>query len=67
MQDRITELETKLAFQEDTVQTLNEIVTRQQADLYQLRKELGALSVQVRAMAPSMIATQAEETPPPHY
>ncbi|MDH4275129.1 MAG: SlyX family protein [Gammaproteobacteria bacterium] len=67
MQDRITELETKLAFQEDTLQALNDIVTRQQAELYQLRKEISALHEQLRAMTPSMIATQAEETPPPHY
>ncbi len=67
MEDRIVELETRVAFQEDSLQQLNDIVTRQQDQIDLLTRQLQALAGQVRSIAPSNIAPQSEETPPPHY
>ena len=67
MQKRITELETRLAFQEDTLQTLNEIVTRQQLEIDSLIQQVSNLREQMRNLVPSLIANASEETPPPHY
>jgi len=49
LDDRIAELEMKIAFQEQLLDELNQALVQQQFD------------------KPSNIASQAEETPPPHY
>ena len=40
---RVTELEIKLSFTDDLVRQLDEVVTRQQAEIDALRKRLDAL------------------------
>ena len=67
MESRIVELETRLAFQEHTLQELNSVVTRQQQEILQLTREIEALKAQIRALAPALVAGRGEETPPPHY
>jgi SlyX protein len=67
MQQRIAELETQLAFQEDTLQTLNEIVTRQQQQIDKLEREVQALLAQLRQLSDAMQKPEGEEAPPPHY
>lgn len=67
MEDRIIELETKVAFQDDTISQLNDIIVRQQRQLEQLAEDVERIKRLVRAMAPSMVAPMNEETPPPHY
>lgn len=67
MQDRLAELEVRVAFQDKTIQELNDVVTRQQREIDRLLRELDALKLQVRALAPSPVVSRDEETPPPHY
>lgn len=67
MENRLVELETRVAFQEHTLQELNAVVARQQQEILHLRRELDALRTQVRALAPTLVAGRGEETPPPHY
>lgn len=67
MNDRTTELETRVAFQDKTIQELNEVVTRQQGEIDRLVRDLEALKVQVRTMSSYPVASRDEETPPPHY
>lgn len=67
MDERLIELETKLAFQEHTIQQLSDELIRQGREMELLRLEMEALKDRVRGMAVSLIANQAEETPPPHY
>ena len=67
MESHIVELETRLAFQEHTLQELNSVVTRQQQEILQLTRELEALKTQIRALAPALVAGHGDETPPPHY
>ena len=67
MEKRIIELETKLAYQEDTIEQLNQIVTNQQNELTVLTLSLQKLHDQVKQMAPSNLASIDQEAPPPHY
>jgi SlyX protein len=67
MPDRLVELETRIAFQDDTLQQLNAVVVRQQQEIDRLTREIEALKQQLRALAPAPVAGPAEETPPPHY
>lgn len=67
MEDRIIELETKLAYQEDTIEELNQVVTRQQDELALLTLAIQKLHDQVKQMAPSNLASIDQEAPPPHY
>ncbi len=64
---RVIELETRVAFQDQTVQELNEAVTRQQREIDRLVRELEMLKDRLRATAPSPVVPPDEETPPPHY
>lgn len=67
MNERLTDLESRLAFQEHTLEELNQVVIEQQRQLAVLAERLRNLEERVRAIQPSQIATEAEETPPPHY
>jgi len=67
MEDRIIELESRLAFQESTMQDLNDIVAKQQNLLHQLSDEVIKLKNQLQNGSASNLADESEETPPPHY
>jgi SlyX protein len=65
--ERIDHLESRLAFQDHTIEQLNQELTQQQRQLEKLRLQLDLLVNRMREMQVSQIASQAEETPPPHY
>lgn len=67
MEERIVELESKLAFQESTIQELNDIVAKQETLIEKLQRDLQHLQEHVKSITPSNIASEEEETPPPHY
>ena len=67
MKERIAELETQLVFQEDMLQTLNEIVTRQQLQIDKLNNSVEALVAQLEQLSDAMQRPESEEAPPPHY
>ncbi|MFV0595185.1 SlyX family protein [Shewanella sp.] len=67
VQEQIEELQTKLAFQELTVEELNQEVIKLNQLIGHQQQQIQLLIGKLKAMEPSNIATQAEETPPPHY
>lgn len=67
LENRIIELETKVSYQDHTIQELNEVVIRQQQQIDQLEKNVNQLSGHLKALNPSDLARPEEETPPPHY
>jgi len=62
---RIEALETRIAFQDHTIEELNAAVTDQWKTIDLLTKKLAMLEEQVRSG--SYIADPASEKPPPHY
>lgn len=67
VQAQIEDLETKLAFQELTVEELNQEVIKLSRLVAHQQHQIHMLIGKLQDMEPSNMATQAEETPPPHY
>ena len=67
LEKRIAELESNIAFQDNTIEELNVAVTQQQRQIDQLEKNLSVLKDQMKNLASSNITIEDEETPPPHY
>ncbi len=67
LQKQVDDLETKLSFQELTIEALNQEVIRLNDLVADQQHKLQLIIQKLSATEPSNIATQAEETPPPHY
>ncbi|HAS3875236.1 TPA: SlyX family protein [Vibrio cholerae] len=67
LQERIEDLECKLAFQEQTIETLNDALTQQQLLLSKMQDQMKYVVGKVKNMDTSTLAEPAHETPPPHY
>lgn len=63
--ERMEALETRVAYQDQTIEDLNAALTAQWKVIDQLNKKLATLEEQVRSG--SYIADPATEKPPPHY
>lgn len=67
LEKRIYEVESRLAFQETTLQELNEALTSQQQQLTQMQAVLEKLSERIVELATNMQPDSTVEPPPPHY
>lgn len=66
--DRLIEIETKLAFQEEAIQALNDVVCRQQKQIGQLEATLKMLIDRYRQLSEALpSAIKPEDEKPPHY
>jgi SlyX protein len=63
---RMNDLECRLAFQDDTIQSLNDVVVSQQRQIDRLQQQMVAL-VKRQEEQPSQFALEDNHTPPPHY
>jgi SlyX protein len=63
--ERLERLESRIAFQDQTIEELNAVITEQWTVIEQLRRKLEVVEEQVRSG--SYIADPASEKPPPHY
>jgi SlyX protein len=66
MNERINELEVKLAFAEDLLDAVNATVYRQQQQIDRLLREMRELREQLAAAAPGEARSLRDEIPP-HY
>ncbi|HHF4079784.1 TPA: SlyX family protein [Haemophilus influenzae] len=67
LENRIEELEMKIAFQEQLLDELNHALVQQQFDIDKMQVQLHYMANKLKDFQPSNIASQSEETPPPHY
>ncbi|MFO6423060.1 SlyX family protein [Motilimonas sp. KMU-193] len=64
---RLEYLETKVAFQDDTIEALNNEIASMQNRLELQREQMKYLVNKVKDVQGSQIAREQDETPPPHY
>jgi SlyX protein len=67
VQTDIEQLQMKMAFQEDTIESLNQALILQQKQMDDLQFQLKQLVSKMSAIEPSNMASEKEEMPPPHY
>ena len=65
--ERLIELEAKIAHQEHSIHTLGEELYRQQKKLDQLESTCNFLVEQLRTQAGSASTTNTDDEKPPHY
>ncbi|MGF6489781.1 MULTISPECIES: SlyX family protein [Pseudomonas] len=66
LEDRVTDLESQLAFQDDTIQALSDVLATQQRAVERLQLQMAALLKRQEEMA-GQFESFEEEAPPPHY
>ena len=64
---RIEQLEMKVAFQEDNIDTLNQEIFEQQRKIQLLSEQVALLVKKLKEAEPNQLASEKEEVPPPHY
>ncbi len=67
LDNAIIDLQTKLSFQDDLLENLNQVVTKQQHHIMRLETALDALRVQVKTLQTNPNSAEGTEPPPPHY
>jgi len=65
VEERITELESRLAFQDDTIQALNDVLVAQQRVVERLQLQVEALAKRQEEVSGQFEG--AEDEVPPHY
>ncbi len=66
MEDRITELESRQAFLEHTINKLNDVVTNQDASLRKLEQQNKDILQQVQDLGET-VKHEPQDEAPPHY
>lgn len=69
IEDRLVNIETKIAFQEDTVEELNKVIYQQQQQLERLEAICASLVNHIRDLRETISENPAvaENEKPPHY
>ena len=66
-ENRIEQLEMKVAFHEDNIEILNSEIFEQQRKLQLLTEQVALLVTKLKEAEPNQLASEEEEMPPPHY
>ena len=66
-EDRLVDLETRLAYQDQLVDELNKLVYEQDKRLRKLEETCKELSKQFTSLAEDSGVTEYDDQPPPHY
>lgn len=66
LESRVVELETRQAFQDDTIQALNDVVVEQGRVIERLQLQMAELIKRYDEMV-GQYGSEGDEAPPPHY
>ena len=66
-QEQIEDLQMRIAFLEQNLDELNDIVTNQQTQMAMMERAMKYLSSRLEQVSPANIRSPEDETPPPHY
>lgn len=66
-EEAIIELQTKLSFQEDLLESLNQVVTDQQGQIAKLEHTVKSMMVQMESMQSAVQGNGQQQEIPPHY
>ncbi len=67
LEARINELETKIAYQDETIDILNDELKQHQITIAKMARQIELVGEKLKEMKPSSVVSQELETPPPHY
>ncbi len=68
IEGRVEELESRVAFQDDLIESLNEVVARQDREIVMLTQRLAELGTKLEDVASGAAAASDQgHEPPPHY
>ncbi|PCQ34692.1 SlyX protein [Proteus mirabilis] len=67
IEELLIQLESKIAFQDATIEELNQVVTQQQIEISSFKEALKIVTERLKSSQSSMLARPEDETPPPHY
>lgn len=66
LEERVMELESRLAFQDDTLLALNDVIVEQQRVVERLQLQMAALLKRYEEVM-GQYGSSEEDVPPPHY
>ena len=67
IEEQLIDLQTQVAFQDDTIQTLNDALSSQQIEIEKLTRMVKIINGQLKQFAPDQASSPSDEPPPPHY
>lgn len=67
LENRLNDLECQLAFQEQTIEELNDALAQQQLLISKMQHQMKYMVGKMKNMETSNLADPAKEPPPPHY
>lgn len=67
LEERLVNIETKIAFQEDLIEELNKVIYQQQKKLGQLEALCASLASHIQSLAEAANAGKSVNERPPHY
>lgn len=67
LEDRVMELESRLAFQDDTIQALNDVLVAQHRLVERMQLQMAALIKRQEEMGGQYGGFEEQDDAPPHY
>ncbi|WP_049629272.1 SlyX family protein [Cellvibrio sp. pealriver] len=69
LEEQLIDVQTRVAYQEDTLAQLNEVITRQDAEIIQLKQQLRLLALRIDEIQrnPASAGDDISNERPPHY
>lgn len=67
MNSDIIDLQSRIAYLEDTIQSLNDVITRQDADISELKKREREINKKLSDLSTEINESKIKSERPPHY